>query len=117
LGVLDKALIVEILLDSVAHSVVVEEKFTLQFGNLLLIPLDHSLVKPISLWQDIIRHAFLVLDHFSLLDLVHDAHLKLLLKALHPVFLLPKLDTFYGLPLTSHFLVEVKLVFFPLLRF
>ena len=112
---MDESLIVEILFDTIAHAVVIQEQFALKFHQFFLILFYHSLVEPIGLWQHIIGHTFLILNHLLLLNFVHDFHLELLLKAFHTHVrgsLLPFLD---GLALVFYLLIQVKLVFFPLL--
>lgn len=115
--VVDQALVVHVVLDSVPHLIVIQEQLGLLLNQLLLILLDHPLIKPISFRQYVIRHAFLILYHLPLLDLVHYPHLQLTFEGFHSHFGLALVRAFDGFTLIFDFEVEVVVVFLPLLGF
>ena len=110
-----QSLVVHILFDPVAHSIVVEKHFALLLGYLFLIFLYHSLIEPVNFGQNVISHRLLILNHLLLLHFVHYSHLKLLIEGPHAYLSLPLVHLFDVFSLGFYFLIEIIIVLFPLL--
>ena len=72
-------------------------------------------MQPLREREHVVGHGLLVLDHFALLHPLDDLHLQFLLKALLAVLALLLVHQFYILPLALDFLVQLKVLFLPVL--
>lgn len=80
---------------------------------LLSIFLHDSLIKPLRLRNRVVGHGLVVLDHDPMLDLAHDAHLKLLLEVLLSLLVQALIEFPYVITLLLYVGVQIVEVLFP----